>query len=46
MDLLQWSIGFLINKLQVEVLKMRIFQTKHWLKNYTNQLLENLRNEK
>ena len=46
MDLLQWSIGFLINKLQVEVLKMRIFQTKNWLKNYTNQLLENLRNEK
>ena len=38
--------SFLIQKLQVEQLKMRIFQTENYLKNYTNQLLENLRKEK
>ena len=30
----------------VVVLKLRIFQTKNQLKNYTNQLLGNLRKEK
>ena len=43
---LQWFINFLMKKLLVAVLNMRIFQTKTWLKNYTNQLLENLRKGK
>ena len=38
--------NFLIKKLLVVVLKMRIFQAKNYLKNYINQLLENLRKEK
>ena len=42
-DLIQWSTKFLIKKLLVVVLKMRIFQTKNELKNYTNKLLENLK---
>ena len=33
-------------KLLVVILKMKIFQTNNWLKNYTNQLLENLIKEK
>ena len=32
--------------LQVALLKMRIFQTKNQLNNYTKQLLENFKNEK
>ena len=44
--LFQWSIDFLIKRLLVAVLKMKICQTKSYLKNYTNQLLENLRKEK
>ena len=36
----------LIKKVLVVVLKMRIFQTKSQLKNYQNELLENLRKEK
>ena len=38
--------NFLIKKLLVVVLKMRIFQAKNYLKNYINQLLESLRKEK
>ena len=45
-DLLQCSIDILIKELDVEQLNMRIFQTKNYLKNYTNQLLEHLRKEK
>ena len=37
---------FFDKKLPLAVLKMRIFQTSNQQKNYTNQLLENLRNEK
>ena len=51
--LLQWFTRFLIKKrlicvqisLLVVLLKMRIFQTKNWPINYTNQLLETLRKE-
>ena len=45
-DLLQLSIIFLIKKLLVEQLKMKICQTKRSLENYTNQILENLIKEK
>ena len=38
-DLLQWSINFLIKIILVVVLKMRIFQTKNLLKNFKKQLL-------
>ena len=52
--LLQWFTRFLIKKrlicvqisLLVVLLKMRIFQTKNWPINYTNELLETLRKEK
>ena len=44
--LFQWSINFLIKRLLVAVLKLKIRQTKSYLKNYRNQLLENLRKEK
>ena len=37
---------FFDKNLLVVVLKMRIFQTKNLLKNYTNQLLEKMKNEK
>ena len=37
---------FFDKNLLVVVLKMRIFQTKNLLKNYTNQLLEKIKNEK
>ena len=37
---------FFDKKLLKTVLKMRIFQTKSWLKNQENQLLENSRKEK
>ena len=50
--LLQYLIYFLIPKLirarinfLVVVVKMRIFQIKNYLKNYTNQLLETLGKE-
>ena len=45
-DLLQWSVNFLIKNLLLVVLKMRIFQATNKLKNYTNQLLKNLKIEK
>ena len=38
-DLLQWSIYFLIKIILVVALKMRIFQTKNLLKNFKKQLL-------
>ena len=41
---LQWFINFLVKKTSDSGIK-RIFQTKSWLKNYTNQLLENLKKE-
>ena len=44
--LLQWFINFLIKILLVVLLKMRVFQVKNQLKNYTNQLLEHFKNEK
>ena len=45
--LLQWFKNFLIKSpLLVMVLKMKICQTKNYLKNYKNQLLENLKSEK
>ena len=45
-DLLQWSINFIIKKLLAVLLKMRIFQTKNQLKSYTNQLLKKFKKEK
>ena len=42
-DLVQWLKMFLIKKLLVVVLKMRICQTSNQQKNNTNQLLETLR---
>ena len=41
-EVLQWFIKFLIKKLLVEQLKIKIIE----FKNYTSQLLENLRKEK
>ena len=35
-----------IKTLQVVMLKVKLYQTKNQLKNYTNQLLENLKNQK
>ena len=46
LDLLQWSKNVLMKKFLVVVLKMRKCQTQNQLKNCTNQLLENSRNEK
>ena len=40
-NLLQWSVNFLIKKLQLELSKMEIFLIKNKLKNYVNQLLKN-----
>ena len=45
-DLLQWSKNFLIKISLVVVLKMKIFLIKNQHKNLTNQLLENLINQK
>ena len=45
-DLLQWSINCLIKKLLGEQLQAKICQTKSYLKNYTNQLLEKLKKGK
>ena len=45
-DLLQWFINFLVKKLLVVVLKIKIFLTESQRKNYTNYLLENLTKEK
>ena len=45
-DLLQSSINFLTKKSLVVVLKMKIFLIKNHHKNFTNQLLDNLINEK
>ena len=45
-DLLQWFKIFLIKTLLVVILEIRIFQTKNYLNNYRNRLLENLRKEK
>ena len=44
-DSLQWFLNFLIKRILVVVLKMKMFPIKK-LKNYTNQLLENLIKEK
>ena len=41
-DLLQWFTNFLIKTLQVVILKVKLSKTKNHLKNYTNQLLENV----
>ena len=45
-DFLKWSIIFLIKKYQVGQLKMKPNVIKNYQKNYTNQLLEYLKNEK
>ena len=52
-DLLQWFINFLIKKssgatVENEIIfdEMKLFLIKNYQKNYTNQLLENLRKEK
>ena len=48
-DLLQWSINFVIKRLLVVVLKRKMCQTsilQTYLKNYINQLIKNLKNEK
>ena len=46
MDLLQWSIHFLIQWLPMEELKMKLYLIKNQQNNYTNQLLENLMKKK
>ena len=44
--LLLWFINFFIKSLQVVVLKMKLRKiNNNQLKNYTNQLLENFKNE-
>ena len=45
-DAYQRFINFLIGSHKVVVLKMKICQTSNLLKNYTNQLLQNLKNGK
>ena len=40
-ELLQWSVTFLIKKPQVEQSKIKKFLTKNQLKNYSNQLVKN-----
>ena len=35
-----------MKKLQLMLLKVKLCQSKNYLKNYTNQILENLKNEK
>ena len=42
-DLLQWFIIFLIESLQVMLLKLKLCHTKNLKQNYTSQLLENLK---
>ena len=44
--LIQWFTNFLTRKLQIEILKMKIFETKNYQKNCKNQLLENWKNAK
>ena len=44
--LLQLFINILIKSLQVVMLKVKLCQTDNQAKNYTNQLLENLKNKK
>ena len=43
---LQWFISFSIKNLKVVLLKMKQCKIENSLKNYTNKLLENLKNEK
>ena len=43
---LQWFINFLIKSHQVLVLKVKLSITNNQQKNYTNQLLENLKKQK
>ena len=43
---LQLFINFSIKRLWVVLLKMKSCKIKNWLKNYTNRLLENLKNKK
>ena len=45
-DLLRWYIHFSIKSLQVMFSKLKICSTSDQLKNYINQLLENLKIEK
>ena len=42
----QWFINLLIKRLLVVILKIKIFLIKNQQKNYTNQLLGNLRRKK
>ena len=44
-DLLQWFIKVLIKRFLVVVLKMRISQTKNYLKYYRNNFLKDLKSE-
>ena len=46
MDLRQWSIHFLIKQYPVEQSKMKLCLMENQLKNYKNQLLENLKTQK
>ena len=45
-DLLQWFIRFLIKRLQMFLLNIKSLKIRNQLKNDTDQLLENLKNEK
>ena len=45
-DIFQWFLNFLRKILLAKVLKIKLCQTGNYQKNYTNQLLENLKNEK
>ena len=45
-ELLQQFVSFLINKLLVVVLKMKIFLIKNQQKNHTNQLFRNVNKRK
>ena len=44
--LVKWLIMFLVRIHQVVVLELKLYQINNQLKNYTDQLLENLKNEK
>ena len=42
---LLWFIDFLIKKPQAVVLTMKLNKINNWMKNYTNQLLKNVKKE-
>ena len=42
---LLWFIDFLIKKPQAVVLTMKLNKINNWMKNYTNQLLKNVKTE-